>query len=158
MKGLALAELYYKEVGKPWIEKCFPEYKDRICAGLVGQGSECFGFDDEYSRDHDFGPSFCLWLSEEDYREVGRAMAEGYASLPGEFRGVPRRRVSPHGDGRVGVLETKNFYRGMIWILTGGQRHRHIDHFCALYQKPQQTILNRSKTCKSVQTDRAAFY
>ena len=47
MKGLQLSEIYYKEVGKPWLDQCFPEYRDRICAGLVGQGSECFGFDDE---------------------------------------------------------------------------------------------------------------
>lgn len=114
MKGLQLSEIYYKEVGEPWLDQCFPEYRDRICAGLVGQGSECFGFDDEYSRDHDFGPSFCLWLSEEDFRAVGREMAEGYAALPGEFMGFSKRVVSPHGDGRVGVLETKSFYRCMI--------------------------------------------
>lgn len=114
MKGLALSEAYYREVGKPWLLKNFAEYKDRICAGLVGQGSECFGFDDELSRDHDFGPSFCLWLSEEDYRAVGKEMAEGYRALPGEFMGFSKRNISLHGDGRVGVLETKSFYQGMI--------------------------------------------
>ena len=47
MKGLELAETYYKEIGEPWLEREFPEYKIRICAGLVGAGSECFGFDGE---------------------------------------------------------------------------------------------------------------
>ena len=75
MKGLELAETYYKEIGEPWLEREFPEYKKRICAGLVGAGSECFGFDDEYSRDHEFGPSFCLWLTKEDYQIIGKKMA-----------------------------------------------------------------------------------
>lgn len=114
MKGLELAEAYYKEIGEPWLEREFPEYKKRICAGLVGAGSECFGFDDEYSRDHDFGPSFCLWLTKEDYQIIGKKMAEGYKKLPKEFMGFPARIVFPHGDGRVGVLEIDSFYCSMI--------------------------------------------
>ncbi len=114
VKGLELAERYYEEIGKPWLHEKFPEYEDRICVGLVGAGSECFGFDDEYSKDHDYGPSFCMWLTSEDYRMIGRELMEGYAKLPGEFLGFARRIVSPHGDGRVGALETDAFYEGMI--------------------------------------------
>lgn len=114
MKGLELSELYYREIGEPWLHTCFPEYENRICTGLVGAGSECFGFDDAYSRDHDFGPSFCIWLTKEDYQMIGREMMEGYCRLPGSFRGVPARVVSPHGDGRVGVLEIDAFYTAMI--------------------------------------------
>ena len=66
-------------------------YKDRIAAGLIGEGSECFGFDDRYSTDHDFGPAFCLWLTDEDYREIGAALAEDYTNLPKTFRGFPAR-------------------------------------------------------------------
>ena len=58
MKGLELAEKYYEAYGRKMIEENFPEIRDQIAAGLVGQGSECLGFDDEISMDHDYGPSF----------------------------------------------------------------------------------------------------
>ena len=51
MKGLDLAESYFRELGRPMIHERFPEYEDRIAAGFVGPGSECYGFDDEVSRD-----------------------------------------------------------------------------------------------------------
>ena len=38
---------FYETYGKPMIEKNFPEYVSKIAVGLVGEGSDCFGFDDE---------------------------------------------------------------------------------------------------------------
>ena len=61
MKGLELAKAYYEEYGRPMIQEKFPKYAERIAVGLAGEGSECFGYDDELSRDHDFEAGFCLW-------------------------------------------------------------------------------------------------
>lgn len=43
MKGMDIARRYYEEYGKPMLEEKFPEYVDRVAAGLVGEGSECLG-------------------------------------------------------------------------------------------------------------------
>lgn len=114
MKGLEIAEQYYRAVGVPMIEEKFKIERDRIAAGLVGEGSECFGFDDEISRDHDWGPSFCLWLLRADFDEIGQALQHEYEMLPGEFAGFGPRNVSSLGSGRVGVFEIGTFYRRFI--------------------------------------------
>jgi hypothetical protein len=72
----------------------FPEVGARAAAGLVaggfdsGCGSEIGGFDDEISRDHNWGPRFFLFLREEDKRKVGAALQEFLdEKLPAEFAG-----------------------------------------------------------------------
>lgn len=110
MKGMELSRAYFEEFGRPMIEKQFAGYMDSIAAGLVGEGSECFGFDDEFSRDHDFGPGFCIWLPQEVYTKTGAAMKQAYEALPAEWQGV-RRIQSPQGGGRVGVFSIEEFYQ-----------------------------------------------
>ena len=110
MTGLELSRQYYQQVGRPMLEQLFPQYLPRIAAGLVGEGSECFGFDDEISQDHDFGPAFCIWLCKEDFDVIGAEMQKAYDNLPKEFMGYSARNTSRRGDGRVGVLEIESFY------------------------------------------------
>lgn len=61
MQGLEIFARYFHTVGLPMLAERFPGHVKRIAAGLVGDGSDCFGFDDKISRDHDWGPGFCLW-------------------------------------------------------------------------------------------------
>lgn len=114
MTGLRLCQKYYEQIGRPMLEEKFGEYMPRIAAGLVGEGSDCLGFDDEISRDHDFGPGFCIWLCKEDYDKIGAEMQKAYNTLPKEFMGFAARRTSDRGDGRVGVMEISRFYRQFI--------------------------------------------
>jgi len=110
MKGLELAEAFYKQHGAVMLAEMFPALCDRIAAGLVGPGSECFGFDDRWSRDHDWGPGFCLWLTDQDYRSVGEKLQRAYIGMSGHFMGFGPRKTSPGEEWRVGVNGTRAFF------------------------------------------------
>ena len=114
MKGLELAERYYYAVCAPMLQEKFPCQLGRIAAGLVGEGSECYGYDDELSQDHDWGAAVCLWLTADDYESFGRELADALAELPSTFLGYPARRVSSLGQGRTGVMSIDNFYRKFL--------------------------------------------
>lgn len=107
--GLELAKDFYKEYGAPMIKEQFSDYENLIAVGLVGEGSERFGFDDEYSMDHDFGPGFCMWVSEETYDEIGEKLQTAYETLPKTYEGVTRVDTQM-AEGRVGVQVIGDFY------------------------------------------------
>ena len=109
MKGLELSERYYEAYGKPMIQKQFSGYEQRIAVGLVGDGSECLGYDDSLSQDHDFGPGFCLWLTREDFAAIGGELTKAYENLPKDFLGY-QRNTTAQAAGRVGVMNTEEFY------------------------------------------------
>ena len=110
MKGLEISEKYYREFGAPMIAERFPGLESRIAVGLAGEGSECLGYDDEVSRDHDFEPSFCMWLTKEDLEKYSFPLSRAYSSLPASFEGLTRTNTSPTGGARRGVLSIDGFY------------------------------------------------
>lgn len=111
IKGIEISRKYFEAYGRSMIEEKYPEYQERIAAGLAGEGSECMGYDDIYSIDHDFGPGFCLWLTREDYKEIGERLQKDYEELPKEFLGFPARNTTKQGGGRVGVICIDDFFR-----------------------------------------------
>ena len=116
MKGLELARDYFERCGRPMLERDFPELMPFLAAGLCGSGSECFGWDDEVSRDHDFEPGFCLFLPEEALvdRRQEFLLERAYAKLPKDFEGVSRPVLQPVGGARHGVLRTADFFRRTV--------------------------------------------
>jgi len=116
MGGLELSREFFDAYGKPMLEAQFPHLLPKLAAGLFGSGSECFSYDDEISRDHDFEPGFCIFLPGED--EVDRRSAflleRAYAKLPKEFRGFRRQTLLPVGGARHGVLRTGEFFQAMV--------------------------------------------
>jgi len=113
MNGLDLSERYWRRYGAALLGGKYATWRDRIAVGLAGDGSDCLGFDDKYSRDHDWGPGFCLWLTGADHAEIGPALQRDYQALPDVFEGF-RRRAGEWGAGRVGVFETGDFYKSFI--------------------------------------------
>ncbi|MFQ8602824.1 MAG: DUF4037 domain-containing protein [Anaerovoracaceae bacterium] len=109
MKGLELSRAYFEEYGRDLIENRMSGYKQYIAAGLVGEGSECLGFDDEISQDHDFGPAFCIWVPRKIYAQAGTALQSAYDSMPAVYRGYTRI-MSAQGGGRIGILPLEDFY------------------------------------------------
>lgn len=115
MRGLELSRRYWDAHGA----SLFDGLPDDACAaaavGLVGMGSECLGFDDDASQDHDFGPGFCVWLPSGAFAHWGEELRRRYEALPREFLGYRRRETALAGQ-RVGVFETGAFYRGLTGL------------------------------------------
>ncbi|MEG2642971.1 MAG: DUF4037 domain-containing protein [Eubacterium sp.] len=114
MTGLEQAQEYYEKCGRETLARQFPECWERVAVGLVGEGSECFGYDDAISQDHDFGGGFCLWLIPGDYEKYGKAMEAAYNALPQMAGDIKKRPPSPMGGDRVGVWSIPVFYRSCI--------------------------------------------
>ena len=122
VKGIDICRKYYETYVRPMIDEKFPGYASKIAAGLVGEGSDAFGFDDELSRDHDWGPSVVLWISKETDAEIGDALRTAYEELPGEMDGI-RRAPYVRGKSRRGVRVIPEFFER----LTGAAEYEDID-------------------------------
>ena len=116
MNGLELSRAFFAEFGMPMLEREFPDQLPLLAAGLFGSGSECFGYDDSVSRDHDFEPGFCLFLPDESIvsRRTAFLLERAYAKLPREYLGVRREILSPVGGARRGVLRISEYFSDKV--------------------------------------------
>lgn len=110
---LELCRGYYEKYGNPMIEEQFREYKDKIAVGLCGEGSQCFGMEDQFSMDHDCGPEFCMWVTKETYEKIGEKLQEAYEKLPKVYAGYVRVN-SDYGKKRCGVCVIDEFYKRVL--------------------------------------------
>ena len=111
MQGIELSRRYFLEYGDELFSGV--EYlRPLVAIGLVGCGSECLGFDDEISQDHDFEPSFCIFLPDEDMvsRRDAFLLERAYAKLPSEFMGFKRQKYDAVGGNRHGVIRMSEFF------------------------------------------------
>lgn len=116
MNGLELSREYFESFGRPMLEKDFGGLLPFIAAGLIGSGSECLGFDDDVSRDHDFEPGFCIFLPGEDIvsRRDAFLLEKAYLKLPKEFMGARRDRLAPVGGPRHGIFRIPEFFEKTV--------------------------------------------
>ena len=99
ISGTELSRRFYGELVRPWLTGAFPDL--RHAAALIGAGSELLGFDDEMSRDHDWGPRLQIFVSESDCADHAQTIVAAFADIaPQTFLGAPigfqdQRQPSP---------------------------------------------------------------
>ena len=116
MNGLELSERFYSECVKPMLSEQFSDVLPYLAVGLFGSGSECFGFDDAISTDHDFEPGVCILLPDESIvdRQTAFKLERAYYKLPKEFLGYRRSAIAPVGGARHGVLRTAEVFADKV--------------------------------------------
>ena len=110
IKGLELSKRYFYDIVLPEFEKNLKDILPLCAFGLVGEGSECYGYDDELSQDHDFGPSVCIWLRKDDYLKYEDRVNEVLKNLPKTYLGFQELKESEWGYNRRGLLNIEDFY------------------------------------------------
>ncbi len=116
MKGLELSRKFYNEFGEPMLKSGFGEILPHLAVGLVGSGSECYGFDDDISKDHDFEAGFCIFIPDEDIIDSRTefALERAYTKLPKEYMGYKKANLAPVGSKRRGVIRISDFLKEKI--------------------------------------------
>ena len=110
IKGLELSKRYFYDIVLPEFEKSLKDILPLCAFGLVGEGSECYGYDDKISQDHDFGPSVCIWLRKDDYLKHKDKINEVLKKLPKTYLGFQELKESEWGSDRRGLLNIEDFY------------------------------------------------
>jgi hypothetical protein len=113
---MELSQSFYEFCKEQLFAGGLEELRGYAAAGLAGEGSECFGYDDDISQDHDFGPDFCIWIPERIYQENGGRLEAAYGALPKTYRGY-QRSSSRQMLIRRGIMTVEGFYRKYTGIL-----------------------------------------
>jgi hypothetical protein len=124
---------FYEAEVAPMIHEKFPEAEERIAVGIAGEGSDCFGFDDFVSRDHDFGTGVGLWLTDEDYEKYGNLLSILYNELVNKHDSNLTERLME----RRGVMTIHSFYSNILNIdcdtenaIITDEDWQRLDHSC----------------------------
>ena len=110
--ALQLSRDYFFDVAEPRLKSDFPDVYRRLAVGLAGNGSECFGYDDVLSRDHDWGVDFFIWTLDDDRDHIPKLQEwknRLLEELPPEFS----RMRSEYG-ASISVMTCGDFYSGLI--------------------------------------------
>ncbi len=117
LNGMALSHMYYDEVIAPMIEQDFPDLVGYYCAGLFGEGSDAYGFDDISSRDHDWGPGVIILINDRNfYDRFGQKLQASLikkAEEIGTFHGSAPD-ISSIQKGRRGVFFLEDYYEDLV--------------------------------------------
>ncbi|MBR3305976.1 MAG: DUF4125 family protein [Lachnospiraceae bacterium] len=136
ISALEESRRFFEEVLRPLIEERIPDAMKVIAAGFSGEGSEHFGFDDEYSRDHDYARGCCIWIGEVHtgvYGEKLRALYnEAYINA---FGAEPDLKAK-----RQGVLEIDDYFERLTGISKITMRYFAKDLDAQLYRMDDEQL------------------
>jgi len=86
--GIKLNQMFHDEAVSSIMKKHFPEIP--YSAALLGPGSDTLGFDTPVSMEHEWGPRFYIFLSDENHEKYREKIHECLRrNLPLEFSGFP---------------------------------------------------------------------
>ncbi|VWL85860.1 DUF4037 domain-containing protein [Oceanivirga miroungae] len=105
MKGMELSRKFYNEV----LKSKFDELNIPYACGLFGYGSECYGYDDNISQDHDFSAMPVILLSHENYVKYKEKFNEIINNLDKTFMGYKLLDETVWGKNRRGVLDISEY-------------------------------------------------
>lgn len=164
--NLERCQEFYEQYGKMMIHEHFPKYENRIAVGLVGEGSDCFGFDDAISADHDYGVGFCMWLTEQDYVEIGAELQKRYEQMLSDYKRQLKQRVMHQDDSpsdslddgyslfldrRRGAFSINDFCNQILGIHLNYEKNANIDYL-AVSEEKLATLINGKVFCDELGT------
>jgi hypothetical protein len=110
MKGSEISQAFFREWGLPFLKTEYPELVEHLAVGRM-MGSDILGADDEWSRDHDWGPCFEVWLTTQDFAHMGRRFRTAInKATPETFRGFRHHFFGRKKD-PIGVTSIDRFFK-----------------------------------------------
>ena len=106
LTGLERARIIAKYISE-FIKAKYPDLYSRICLALVGVGSECLGFDDEISEDHDFSSRCQLFLDDSDYKTYKSDLESSLKIFCKDLESL----TSNLKDVNIEIMPISNFYK-----------------------------------------------
>ncbi|MEH7879405.1 hypothetical protein V7799_18135 [Rhizobium laguerreae] len=86
MHGIQLSRGFYTDIVRLWLNEVAPEL--RYSAALIGYGSELLGFDDDVSKDHNWGPRVHIFPGRDDFGNCARRLVDEFSKVaPADYLG-----------------------------------------------------------------------
>lgn len=136
MQGIELSRRFYADIVRPWLGEVAPDL--RYSAALTTYGSELLGFDDELSRDHNWGPRVHIIVSPAQFDHYARRLVGEFSKIaPPSFLGEPtgwRSRPHPPANGAeaAGALDHGLEFHTLEALLEGHFATRSVENLSAL--------------------------